>query len=129
VGGLEAGDALETLRALRVTHAHAVEAGIGIAVIAGDHDEDVVAAGGQREHLGERVVERELVRQQRADVVEVRRVVDARALDLQQEGISILQETGQRGIGHFRQRGHARGEFGVVVAVDGKRQVAAGEGA
>lgn len=118
VGGGHAGDAFEDVVGLGVAGAGAVEAGVCVAVIAGDDDEDVVALGGEFEDLCEGVVKGELVPEEAADVVCVGAVIDAGSFDLEEEFLVVAEEVVEGGGGHFREGGGFFYEFGGVEAVD-----------
>jgi hypothetical protein len=126
---LKARDVAKVLVGFVVAIAHAIEAGIGISMIAGDHHENVVVFGGHRDHGGNGVVESDLIAEQGADVIEVGGVVDAGAFDLQQEGFVAGEKTIERRLCHFRKARHRCGKRGIMIAVEGKGQVTFGKGA
>ena len=94
----ESFDALETLRPVeRQTR-------VRVAVIGGHDEERVVALRHPSEDGADRVIEGELLADQRARVVGVRRVIDAASFDLQNEAVAVLRELRERERRHLGER-------------------------
>ena len=88
-------------------------------MVAGGDDQDVLPAGCGGENIRQGVVKRDLVLQQRADVIAVCGVVDPRALDLEEERLVPFQEAAERGGRHLGQGGNGAFQFLGCVTVDG----------
>ena len=75
---------------LTIASSRAIEPRVGIPVIAGQNEEDVVAALGHGQHFSDGVIKGHLLVQNCSDVIFMRGMIDAGSFDLHQErGIVI----------------------------------------